>query len=113
MHEMSICEGIVQILEEQAKAQDYRQVKKVWLEIGPFAGIELDALHFCFDVVARGTLSENAELHVIQPDAQAWCLACSKTVNIKARYDSCPHCSSHQLQITAGDELRIKELEVE
>ncbi len=29
MHEMSLCEGIVQILEDQAEAQHYTRVKQV------------------------------------------------------------------------------------
>ncbi|MCG7980654.1 MAG: hydrogenase maturation nickel metallochaperone HypA, partial [Candidatus Thiodiazotropha endolucinida] len=30
-----------------------------------------------------------------------------------ARYEACPECGSYQLQVTGGDEMRIKELEVE
>ena len=34
MHELSLCEGILQFLEDQASEQDYARVKTVWLEIG-------------------------------------------------------------------------------
>ncbi len=34
MHEMSLCEGVLQVLEDNARTQGYRQVKTVWLEIG-------------------------------------------------------------------------------
>ena len=60
MHEMSIAEGIVQVLEEQAKEQHYSKVKTVWLEIGPLAMIESEALSFCFEAVTRGTLAQDA-----------------------------------------------------
>jgi len=33
MHEMSICEGIIQVLEDQAVSQQYQRVKTIWLEI--------------------------------------------------------------------------------
>ena len=42
MHEMSLCEGVLQILEEHAKSQGFTRVKTVWLEIGCLAGVELD-----------------------------------------------------------------------
>lgn len=113
MHEMSICEGILQILEEQARIHGYRRVKTMRLEIGPLAGVELDALRFSFEVVAKGTLSEGAGLEIIQPPGEAWCLPCGKAVPIRERFDNCPECGSYQLKVTSGDQLRIKELEVE
>ncbi|MBV1790141.1 hydrogenase maturation nickel metallochaperone HypA [Marinobacterium sp. D7] len=113
MHEMSIAEGIVQTLEEQALVQGYSRVKRVWLEIGPLAAVEQESLRFCFDAVTRGTLAEQAQLEIIELPGEAWCLACAATVPITQRYDSCSRCGSYQLQVTRGDELRIKELEVE
>lgn len=113
MHEMSIAEGIIQTLEEQATAQHYRRVKRVWLEIGPLAAVEPESLRFCFDAVTRGTLAEQAQLEIIDLPGEAWCLACAVTVPITRRYDCCAKCGSYQLQVTRGDELRIKELEVE
>lgn len=113
MHEMSICEGIIQVLEEQGQSQKYTKVKTVWLEIGPLAMIENDALRFCFDAVTRNTLAQDAQLEIIELPGQAWCLQCAKTVSIRKRYDACTDCGSYQLQVTQGEELRIKELEVE
>jgi len=113
MHEMSIAEGVVQVLEEQARIQGYTRVKHVWLEIGPLAAVEKEALKFCFEAVTASTLAEGAGLDIIDLPGEAWCLACSSTVPISKRYDSCSRCGSYQLQVTRGDELRIKELEVE
>jgi len=39
-------------------------------------------------------------------------MSCVKSVTVERRYDPCPCCGSYQLQITAGDEMRVKELEV-
>ncbi len=113
MHELSLCEGIVQILEQQAGVQDFRRVKQVWLEIGALSGVEVDAMRFCFDVVCRDTLADGAALHIIELPGRAWCLPCGKTVAITARHEPCPDCGGYQLQVTGGDEMRIKELEVE
>ncbi|MCG8427511.1 MAG: hydrogenase maturation nickel metallochaperone HypA [Chromatiales bacterium] len=113
MHEMSICEGILQVLEEQAKEQSFDRIKTVWLEIGQLAGVELEALRFGFDVVTRNSLAEHAKLEIIELPGQAWCLQCAKTVSVSQRFDACPDCGGYQLQVTQGDELRIKELEVE
>lgn len=113
MHEMSLCEGIVQVLEDQSQVQDYRRVKTVWLEIGALAGVEIPALEFCFDVVCRGTLAEGSRLEIVSLPATAWCMQCAEEVELNERYQPCPRCGGYQLQVTAGDEMRIKELEVE
>ncbi len=112
MHEMSLCEGIIQVLEETARTQSFCVIHKVYLEIGALAGVELDALRFGFEVVSRGTVAEAACLEVIMVPGRAWCLPCGTEVAVHQRYDACPHCGSHQLQVTAGEEMRIKELEV-
>ncbi len=112
MHEMSICQSILDTLTEQARAQGFSRVERVCLEIGPLAGIELDALRFGFDVVMRGTLADDAKLQIIECPATAWCLTCATTVPIRQRYDCCKTCGSYGLQPTSGEELRIKELEV-
>ncbi len=112
MHEMAICESIRHTIEAQSKAHNFARVKRVCLEIGPLSGVEPEALRFGFDVVMRGSLVEGAHLEIISCTAEAWCMNCAETVPIQNRFDACRKCGSHQLQITAGEELRIKELEV-
>jgi hydrogenase nickel incorporation protein HypA/HybF len=113
MHEMSLCEGVLQIIEEHAVSQGFKRVKTVWLEIGALSGVEPEAMRFGFDVVMKGTLADGAVLEIIHLPGTAWCMQCGKSVAVKARFDACPDCGSYQLQVTEGDEMRIKELEVE
>ncbi len=113
MHEMSLCEGVLQILESEAQKQGFNRVKAVWLEIGDLSGVEIDAMRFSFDAVTRNSLADGAVLEIINVPGSAWCMQCSKTVNVKQRFDECPNCGSYQLQVTDGDQMRIKELEVE
>jgi hydrogenase nickel incorporation protein HypA/HybF len=113
MHEMSLCESMLQTLEQQAEVQHYRKVKTVWLEIGALAGVEIDALRFSFDVVVQGSLAEGARLEILEAPGQAWCLPCGRNVPVQQHYDECPVCGSHQLQVNGGEQMRIMELEVE
>lgn len=113
MHEMSLCEGILRVIEEEAEAQSYHRVKTVWLEVGALAGVEIEALRFGFDVVMKDSIAKGARLAIIEVPGQAWCMSCMKTVAIAQRFDPCPECGGFQLQVTGGEEMRIKELEVE
>ena len=113
MHEMSLCEGILRVIEEQAAVQQYHKVKTVWLEVGTLAGVEVQALRFGFDVVMKGSIAADGRLEVIDIPGRAWCLQCLKNVVVRQRFDVCPECGGYQLQVNGGEELRIKELEVE
>lgn len=113
MHEMSLCEGVLQVLEEQARVQQFARVKTVWLEIGALSSVEPEAMRFGFDVVMKGSLADGAKLEIIEVPGQAWCMQCMKPVTIQQRFDACSDCGSHQLQITGGEEMLIKELEVD
>jgi hydrogenase nickel incorporation protein HypA/HybF len=112
MHEMSLCEGLLQIIEDQAKSQSFQRVKTVWLEIGALSGVEVEALKFCFDVVCTDSIAEGSNLEIEQTLGQAWCMQCAQTLEVDSRYSACAKCGSYQLQVTGGDEMKIKELEV-
>jgi hydrogenase nickel incorporation protein HypA/HybF len=113
MHEMALCESILQVLEEEAEAGRFAKVRSVRLEVGPLAGVELEALRFGFEVVARGTLAEGARLDIVATEGAAWCFSCGRAVTMTAWGAPCPQCGGWELQVTSGRELRIKDLEVE
>lgn len=112
MHEMSICQSLITLIEEQAQAHGAKKVTNVRLEIGRFAGVEPQALQFGFDVVTDRTVAQGAGLEIVDLPGRAWCFDCAKTVDIFDRLDDCPNCGSARLHITGGNELRIKDLEV-
>ncbi|MBT8450312.1 MAG: hydrogenase maturation nickel metallochaperone HypA [Gammaproteobacteria bacterium] len=112
MHELSLCEGIVDIIQNEAQTQGFDRVKSVWLEIGQLAAVDEQAMRFSYDVVVKNTIAEASILHIEILPGLAWCLSCAKSVSVTARFDACPDCGNYQIQVTQGDEMRIKELEV-
>jgi hydrogenase nickel incorporation protein HypA/HybF len=113
MHEMALCESIVEIIEREAERQSFSRVRTVWLELGALSHAEPEALRFCFDAVTRDTLAAGATLEIVPVEGAAWCLDCAKSVVIAARGEACPSCGGYRLQVTAGEEMRLKELEVD
>ena len=113
MDEMALCESVLGILEDQARTQDFSRVETVWLEIGELSCVEPEALRFCFGAVTSGTLAHDAELVIVRTPGQGWCMTCAKTIPVQHRYDACPDCGGYQVEVTGGEEMRIKELEVD
>ncbi|HUW50978.1 MAG TPA: hydrogenase maturation nickel metallochaperone HypA [Sulfuricella sp.] len=113
MHEMSLAEGVLQVVEDSARDQGFSRVKTVWLEIGALAGVEADAIRFCFDLVMKDTLAEGARLEIVTTEGRGCCLSCGQNVPVRLRYDPCPLCGGYPVEPTGGMEMRVKELEVE
>ena len=113
MHEISLAESMLQIIENAAHTQGFTRVKTVWLEIGQLACVEQESLRFAFDVVMRGSIAEQARLEIIEAVGQGRCEKCAQSFPLAALYESCPACGSYDVKVTGGDGMRVKELEVE
>lgn len=113
MHEMSLAEGILRIIEDAARSQKFARVKSVRLEIGRLSSVEPEALNFCFDAVMRGSCAEGARLDILPVPGTGWCMDCCGSVELAALCDPCPECGGYKVQATGGTEMRVKDLEVE
>ena len=112
MHEMSLMEGMLRIIEENAKTQSFGRVRNVILEIGKLAGVEVEALRFAFEAVAEGSITEGATLEIEEPQGLGWCVECETESPVETRYDPCPLCGRVPLNITGGTQMRVKALDV-
>lgn len=113
MHEMAISESLLEIVEEEGRKNGFSKVRIVRVALGVLGHVEPDALRFCFDAVTRGTIAEEADLDIVLVSGAGFCLDCSETVPLAERFGACPRCGNYHVQMTAGDDLRIQELEVE
>jgi hydrogenase nickel incorporation protein HypA/HybF len=110
MHEMSIAESVLGIVQDTASAAGLAKVNAVRLEIGALAAVEVGSLRFCFDSVTRGSVAEGAALVIDEFPGAAWCFGCSEAVGIGARTDACPRCGGGRLQVTGGTEMKVKDI---
>lgn len=113
MHEMSLAEGVLQLVTDTACREAATRVKTVVLEIGKLSSVEPEALKFCFDVVTHGSIAQGALLEIVAVPGVGWCMPCGETVAMEELYGACPKCGSHQVQTTGGSEMRVKEIEIE
>ena len=106
-------EGIAAIaFTGQALRHGASRVVKVDLVIGALAGIEPDALTFCFPAAAAGTACEGAELSIEIELARGRCSRCAQTSDVRDLMSPCPACGAWPLGIEGGREMRLRSLEV-
>lgn len=108
MHELGITRSVVAICAENSGGE---VVKRVTLEIGKLSAILPDAVRFCFDIVAKGTVVEGATLEILEIPGKAQCQSCGAYVELSDLVGRCS-CGSNDLKIIAGEELKVKEMEV-
>lgn len=113
MHEMSLAQGVLELVEDAAAREGFSRVRTVFVEIGDLSGVEPEALSFCFDAVSRGSLLEGAALEIIRVPGTGRCLECGRETELRAVYDACSHCGAVPVGVTGGTDMRVKELEVD
>ncbi len=113
MHELSLCESVLEIIERQAQMDGFKRVKSVVLEIGALSCVEPDAMRFCFDSVMQHSIASGAILNIVTRSGLGFCRYCQKQQAVEQRYDPCPECGRLEIDLIQGTEMRVKELEVE
>ena len=112
MHEVALAQGVEEIVEAQARAQSFRRVTVIRLEIGVLAHVDPEALAFAFESVSRGTVAQGSRLVIDRPAGVGRCLACGREVLVDRRGDACRACGAPEVAPTGGSELRVVDLEV-
>ncbi|MFM7574075.1 MAG: hydrogenase maturation nickel metallochaperone HypA [Snowella sp.] len=109
MHELGITENIIEIALDYAQGQ---KISRITLAIGQLSAILPDSIQFCFDACRLGTPLENTLLEIIEIPGLARCHHCGTEFAIAEPFGIC-ECGSMDLTLIQGQELQIKELELE
>ncbi|GAA5786340.1 putative hydrogenase nickel incorporation protein HypA [Chitiniphilus shinanonensis] len=112
MHELSLAENVIRIVENAARQARARRISRVRLGVGALAHVEPDTLQFCCELAARQTLLAEAVFEVERMPGRAHCNGCNQDVALKRIGLPCPQCGSFDLRVTAGEEMQVLEVVV-
>jgi hydrogenase nickel incorporation protein HypA/HybF len=108
MHELAIAESVVSSVLDRVED---RHVSVVRLRVGRLAGVVPDALQFCFELAASGTVLEGASLEIEEVPARAHCRSCDADFTLLDAFLLCD-CGSADVQLLAGRDLSVASVEV-
>ena len=113
MHEMGVAMQIIEIAEASIP-DDLTQsrIERVNLKVGKLSAIVVDSLRFCFDVAAKDTALEGAELVIDEIPVVAQCNECGVKWTIETPVFVCNHCKGTQIELLSGRELDIESIEI-
>ncbi len=110
MHEVSLAQSVLSIVEEAALRDKFTQVSEISISIGKLAGVEIDSFIFALENLGQGTILNNTKISITQPEALANCMTCAHEFSTNERWQSCPNCQSNDIKVTDGLQLKIVDL---
>jgi hydrogenase nickel incorporation protein HypA/HybF len=113
MHELGITQNIMEIVQDEAGRAGLDRVTCVKLRVGRLTAIVPDAMDFCFGILKKGTIAEEATLVITEVPLRASCTDCGEDFTVEAFSMVCPRCGGRSLTILSGRELEIESIEGE
>jgi len=112
MHEMSIIEALIEMLDEQLRSHPGGRVRTACVRVGRLRQLEPAMLQFCYNAAVSGTSLENSTLKIEELDASARCDTCHLVFAVEEHWFECPRCHSSKAVLVSGNELQLMTVEL-
>jgi len=107
MHELGICEGLVDLIERRAAG---RRVTGARVRVGARHAVTEKAFGQAFAIASEGTAAAGAAVDVVITPASADCRACGRWSETLDPVAACAYCGATDVEVSGGDELVLESL---
>jgi hydrogenase nickel incorporation protein HypA/HybF len=111
MHELAICQALIDQVESIASEHHAREVMEIFVEIGPLSGVEPQLLEQAFDIASAGTIADGAKLVIRSMPVRVSCRQCGAITDALPTRLVCGVCGDWRTQLVSGDEMLLASLE--
>ena len=111
MHELGMCEGILDAALRRAAG---RRLRRVRVRVGTLHRVVDEAMTQSFELVAMGTDADGAVLDVVHVPVTVVCLsaACGRRTSTDEPLPACPVCGGVDVELDGGHELLLESIEL-
>lgn len=114
MHELGIVVRVIEQVEKVAEENNVKCVSRLTLEVGEVSAVVPSLFTDCFEWSKKKTkYMQDCELNLIVLEGISYCQDCQETYSTTEYAKKCPHCGSDNTYLVTGNEITIKDLEVE
>lgn len=113
MHELSVCQSIIDQVSHIAADHHASCIDKIYLQIGPLSGVEPELLISAFSIAKADTLASHAELIIQTMPVRVSCEKCSAISEVVMNHLVCQSCGDWHTQLLSGDELLLERVELQ
>ncbi|MBI5216881.1 MAG: hydrogenase maturation nickel metallochaperone HypA [Ignavibacteriae bacterium] len=112
MHEMSVAQNILSIIQHQLSEEQMRNALLIHLRIGDAAGIVPESLEFCFNAITAESPLHSATLSIERIPLQLHCNTCNTDSISESGMFLCQQCGASDINVIAGTELQLVDIEL-
>ncbi|WP_299557661.1 hydrogenase maturation nickel metallochaperone HypA [uncultured Mycolicibacterium sp.] len=109
MHELSICNAMIGIVQKHAAG---REVRTVRVRIGAMRQIVPDTLAYCWSLVTESSELAGSQLEIERIPAKIRCGTCGREQVLDEFVLACSTCPGSRVDLVEGDEFLITSLEL-
>ncbi|MCL2115789.1 MAG: hydrogenase maturation nickel metallochaperone HypA [Methanobrevibacter sp.] len=120
MHELSMADGILKAVLENAQKNEATEVIEVTIEIGKMALINPEQVKFMLDVLSEDTIANKSKFIIEEIPIEIQCSNCGFEGKVDGddldHYTpivECPKCENNRVSIINGKDCTVKSIVVE
>ncbi len=113
MHELAIANSVLEAARAEVRLRPGTRLARIGLRIGDLAGIDPEALTFCYQALVKETDLESVALDIERREWRQECPRCGRTFIVVDYETACPACGETQTKLNGGAELELAFLELE
>lgn len=113
MHELSICQSLMNQIESIALEKKAQSVTSIVIAMGPLSGVEAQLLKNAYPIASAGTVAEDAELIIETLPIRVKCSQCGSESDATPNKLVCKECGDWRTTLLSGDELILMSVELE
>ena len=112
MHELAICQALLEEVERIARERGAERVAMIRVRVGALSGVEPELLERAYEVAKTGTLAAGAMLTIEDAPVRVYCPRCRAESSAVAQRLLCGICGDWRTQLVAGDEMTLMSVEL-
>lgn len=113
MHELAVCNALLDQVTEVARANNVTRVTGVTVLVGPLSGIEAHLLKQAFTVARTASIAPTAELTIKTDPVTIRCRNCDEEHQTTPNKLRCPTCRRPCPELVSGDALKLAGIAVD
>lgn len=113
MHELSICQALIEQVADVARAHRAARVVSVTVRIGPLCGVEPALLSSAYPLASAGTVAADSKLVLERSELTIRCLECGTHSPAEPSRLLCGACGAWRVEVLCGEDLLLASVELE
>jgi len=112
MHEMSLVQNIIDIVEQEMIRHQVENLKAIHLSVGRMSAVVPEQLTLCFEILTSKTKLAGTALNINLVPLTYRCRHCDQEFTSEGITSQCPSCGAEDPEMIFGRELKIDSIEV-